>query len=249
MNNNLLSIYSNYVNNSNNSIQDIIIILRNQQITFDSLIRFYINNDSQLPTPPSLSNNPFSSFTTIPIPPSFPRQTPLNQTFSATRPPFSQTISMPPSRTTGARFSSLFNDPINNEIMEPVPIQPNPSQLYNAIKTIKFSEIEDPLNFFCPISQLDFSGNDEVIQLISCKHIFTPSHILQWFERNVKCPLCRADIRDVSGNSNSNLPPNSNNIISRINHALTRHFNNNEGLYDSSNNLTIEIAINDDLLP
>lgn len=55
-----------------------------------------------------------------------------------------------------------------------------------------------------------------------------PNHILQWFEHNVCCPLCRNDIRDNSNNLeitgsqiyNSNTTPTStDNPTSNNNHS------------------------------
>ena len=69
------------------------------------------------------------------------------------------------------------------------------NEIDNAIEYIRFGDIDEALNTTCPISHRDFSGNDRVIRLCECRHIFDSASILQWFTRNSLCPLCRNDIR------------------------------------------------------
>ena len=80
---------------------------------------------------------------------------------------------------------------------------PSTSQINNAIERVAFGDIASPLNYSCPISQVDFSNTDIVIRLRECHHIFYAPSILRWFERNVHCPLCRHDIRTQINNSPS----------------------------------------------
>ena len=74
---------------------------------------------------------------------------------------------------------------------------------------LPFSDISNPMNLSCPISQVDFSNNDTIIMIKHCRHIFSQNSILRWFERDVHCPLCRYDIRtyglDISG-QNTKMP-------------------------------------------
>ena len=46
--------------------------------------------------------------------------------------------------------------------------------------------------------------NDEVTQIIYCGHIFSKNSIRQWFQHNVRCPVCRYDIRDFGIPTNNN---------------------------------------------
>jgi hypothetical protein len=49
----------------------------------------------------------------------------------------------------------------------------------------------------CPISLEQFEDNMEIRRLNVCGHIFKKTNIDLWFERNVRCPVCRFDIREV----------------------------------------------------
>ena len=40
-----------------------------------------------------------------------------------------------------------------------------------------------------------FSIDDQVRQIHQCGHIFMPSEFDEWFQSNVRCPVCRFDIR------------------------------------------------------
>ena len=42
----------------------------------------------------------------------------------------------------------------------------------------------------------DFQENENVCQIKHCRHTFKEEAIKNWFQRNVRCPVCRYDIRD-----------------------------------------------------
>ena len=98
---------------------------------------------------------------------------------------------------------------IVNDFSDGYPSIPSDSQINAAIERVTFSDINNPLNYSCPISQVDFSNTDIVIMLKECHHIFCERSILQWFERNAHCPLCRHDIRTQINNSSSPIRSNS----------------------------------------
>jgi hypothetical protein len=77
----------------------------------------------------------------------------------------------------------------------PVAIRPSENQIQHAVRTISYSNIENPLNNSCPISLENFNRNDEVSQIIHCGHIFSREPLQHWFQSNVRCPVCRYDIR------------------------------------------------------
>jgi len=77
----------------------------------------------------------------------------------------------------------------------PVAIRPSENQIQHAVRTIPYSNIENPLNNSCPISLENFTNNDEVSQIIHCGHIFSREPLQHWFQSNVRCPVCRYDIR------------------------------------------------------
>ena len=277
MNHNLLSAYANHLTNSNHCIEEILTILRNQHISFDNIIHLY-QNDNSLQSNINRHSRIYHPVSPFPIP-SYNRPNPFNLSHShLPRRSTHANINSPPHRfvqegTIPSNIRNIITD-INSSILQPVIIRPTLEQLQNAIIRSSFKDIDNPLNYVCPISQTDFSADDQIIQLISCKHIFTPNSILQWFQNNTKCPLCRCDIResvDSSNNSTStttdantteanttdanttdantteaNTSYISNNIINRLNEAITQHINNNQELSDTSHNLIIEVLINNE---
>jgi len=67
--------------------------------------------------------------------------------------------------------------------------------MHTTTRTIPYSEISNPLNTQCPIYLTTFVPTTEVVQILGCGHIFTPSSITAWFRTNTKCPVCRYDVR------------------------------------------------------
>ena len=66
---------------------------------------------------------------------------------------------------------------------------------------MQYDQISDPPNNSCPIRQEEFDSGDEVMQVIPCGHVFYPRELRRWFLSSVRCPLCRADIRDYDPRS------------------------------------------------
>jgi len=86
-------------------------------------------------------------------------------------------------------------EPVQTQpLMEDVVVAPTQEQINNAVERI-FIEHPDP-NVRCPISLEEFGRNDNILRIRHCKHIFKEESLLNWFRRNVRCPVCRYDIRD-----------------------------------------------------
>ena len=79
--------------------------------------------------------------------------------------------------------------------LDPITVRASETQILNATRNINYGVIENPLNLSCPISLETFEFNNDVTQIIYCGHIFNPSSLNQWFHSNVRCPVCRFDIR------------------------------------------------------
>ena len=82
-----------------------------------------------------------------------------------------------------------------NSFYENIPVVATQAQRDVATRVVLFSQIERPLNSSCPVTLDRFQPNSRVTQLLSCGHIFTPSGIDSWLQTNVRCPVCRNDIR------------------------------------------------------
>jgi len=110
-------------------------------------------------------------------------------------------------------ISSFFSNFLNTT----VPVRPTSEQLQNASRIIRYGDIVSPLSETCPISLERFEENDIVRQLIPCGHLFCQSQFQEWFENNVRCPVCRYDIRNyVSSNRNQNNNNNINSVSEQI---------------------------------
>ena len=81
-----------------------------------------------------------------------------------------------------------FNDPVN--------VVATPRQISTATTQRLYENIETPTNDRCPICLEVFQPNSEVTQINNCRHIFNRAELATWFETNVRCPVCRFDIRD-----------------------------------------------------
>ena len=89
----------------------------------------------------------------------------------------------------------------------------------------------------------------EVRQLLHCGHIFYPTPFQTWFSGQVKCPVCRYDIRtgnNPSFSSSSNDTPSQsvNTFIDQVARNLFHSIlnpdiqtNNDTFLFDPSNNI------------
>ena len=99
-------------------------------------------------------------------------------------------------------FRNLFSETIR-QFNTPVVVRPTDAEIELATTRNVFSEIEFPPNTSCPILLTDFEPMSQVTQIIHCGHIFTPAEITRWFQSNVRCPVCRHDIR---GNASTEEP-------------------------------------------
>ena len=77
-----------------------------------------------------------------------------------------------------------------------VPVRPTQRQIDIATRIIRFGDIEDPLNNSCPITLERFNNSNNVTQILECRHNFNSVKINEWFNSNVRCPVCRYDIRN-----------------------------------------------------
>ena len=98
--------------------------------------------------------------------------------------------------------STTRNPTVNNDMLNfiqnfysNVPVVATPAQIQSATRTIQFSEISNPLNNSCPITLEPFSSDADVTEILGCNHLFNPEGLTSWLQNNVRCPICRYDIR------------------------------------------------------
>ena len=84
---------------------------------------------------------------------------------------------------------------LNTFLNSTVTVRPSQDQINQASRLVRYDNIVNPLSESCPISLEPFRPTDMVRQINHCGHIFNDSPFQQWFQRNVRCPVCRYDIR------------------------------------------------------
>jgi hypothetical protein len=104
-------------------------------------------------------------------------------------------------------FNTTRNIPFNNIFSEPVIVRPTNEQINLATRTFNYNTMDLSNNIRCPISLEEFQENDCVCEIKHCRHLFKKQSIMDWFQRNVRCPVCRYDIRNYS-EANINETPN-----------------------------------------
>jgi hypothetical protein len=128
---------------------------------------------------------------------------------------------------------------------ESVPIIPTQHQIDVATRLVKYSDIIDPLSECCPIALERFQDDEIVRQIHYCNHIFCQSSFNEWFRSNVRCPVCRYDIRlytnDASNSNNNTNNTNTNNTNTtnnnnNTNNATNTNTNTNNNTNNRSNN-------------
>jgi hypothetical protein len=135
-------------------------------------------------------------------------------------------------RNTRRNGNQIFTTIIDS-FYENVRVVPTLLQIQNATRLVNFSQIENPLNNSCPISLERFENNSPVVEILHCHHLFHPESLNSWFSENVRCPVCRYDIRDYQRErereattvptTNPNPVPTSSNISqndSNLNNSL-----------------------------
>ena len=71
----------------------------------------------------------------------------------------------------------------------------NISDSINSTTTdLIFSDIVNPINDSCPITQEEFEGDDEVCMINQCKHLFKKNELINWLKEHQTCPSCRYNI-------------------------------------------------------
>ena len=97
-------------------------------------------------------------------------------------------------------------------------VRPSLEQINNSTEILVYNTNINLVNTRCPITMEDFSIGDSISRIRYCGHTFHEDSINSWFRSNVRCPVCRYDIRDY---------PNTNNASSDISSNNTTEINEN----------------------
>jgi hypothetical protein len=127
-------------------------------------------------------------------------------------------------------FSNIFSFPINNlgtRTYEDVIVSPTRREIDNAVEVFNYTENNTQNHHSCPITMEEFVINDRVSRIRHCGHTFHEEAINNWFRLNVRCPVCRYDIREYT---------NNNGTIDVSNNGTTDISSNNIDISNSSIN-------------
>ena len=216
--NNQESALRRYINGDYNNTRNTIYTLRHE----NEELRRIINNNN--------INHQLPRFTTsIPTPNPTPNPTPIHIPIQRNTIPYDSIIGShrtTTNRSNDNRRNTMINSNIGNnnqseyirryfnnnfhgllidaigQNLSPVVVRPSALQIREATEVVRFGNIFDPPNNSCPISLERFNNDQLVTRIIYCGHIFS-SEIQTWFETNVRCPLCRFDIREHRNNQTS----------------------------------------------
>jgi hypothetical protein len=134
-----------------------------------------------------------------------------------------------------------------NTFNENVIVRPTNEQFNSATIDYNFStdDIVNNTNTRCPIVLEDFQEGDHVCKIRHCGHTFYREQIYNWFQVNVRCPVCRYDIRDYSTNNTPQQNDQSltdeelqNTLRTRISNSLMSIIDQYYSETDLSQNLT-----------
>ncbi len=104
------------------------------------------------------------------------------------------------------RFPSANNDTTQTAVLrfnipanfnDPVPVVATQAQIYSAIEDVENTTTN------CAICQDSIGERNSVpswktgVKIKQCGHVYHLECILAWFRENVRCPVCRHDIREA----------------------------------------------------
>jgi hypothetical protein len=150
----------------------------------------------------------------------------------------------PRPRTRPSSQSDLLSQILS--FISPIAVAPTQEQINNASRFIRYGDITFPISEICPITLERFNMNDIVRQIHHCGHIFSNTAFNEWFCSNIRCPVCRYDIRDYNPNNNGrNASSMSNGDVS--NNEISIVNADSDIMIDASNNVSNnDVSNNDD---
>jgi len=95
-------------------------------------------------------------------------------------------------------LAAMLITPPVQQTMEPVIVRPTRSQIDRAT-TLHLASVDDE-DLNCSICQETYTEQQSIRLIRHCSHKFHRECIDTWFNRNVHCPVCRHDIREVNQN-------------------------------------------------
>lgn len=126
-------------------------------------------------------------------------------------------------------------------------VYPTRQQIQDATQLITYNTNIENISSSCPITLDEFQNGDVIRQVKHCGHVFHEQSIQNWFRSNVRCPVCRYDIREYRNPETvqENLDEVENENGAEINATEiidTQQFGNYESIFQElSNNISQDI--------
>ena len=144
---------------------------------------------------------PFSSVTSIfsafMIPPITTQTTSTSDMSTDTFSTIMNFLSSPPGNASST--DNIFGNISIDSWLEPISVRPTSEEISSALEEISFEEMQNDNELeemVCPIDLAPLTQEDTIVRIKHCKHTFKKQNIMTWFSHNVKCPICRYDIRN-----------------------------------------------------
>lgn len=96
--------------------------------------------------------------------------------------------------------------PQTQQTPENVIVSPSDEEIDRATTNSQYNPETPPINTRCPITLDNFQEGNEITVIRHCGHAFKSSAFTSWFRRNVRCPICRYDIREYRGSGENSIP-------------------------------------------
>jgi hypothetical protein len=109
------------------------------------------------------------------------------------------TFDIPLNGTGFDEFISQLTQTLNQiapTAQEDVVVAPTEAQINEACVVIPSREADLSDQYVCPIDLSPIDDDENVMIIKHCKHAFRESNLRELFTRDVRCPMCRFDIRD-----------------------------------------------------
>jgi hypothetical protein len=158
-------------------------------------------------------------------------------------------------RTTNARpyatsqLLSYVLYPNTQSLFSDVIVHPTENEIVNATELITYNNTVEYNNNTCPITLEEFLQGERICQIKHCGHIFREEALRNWFRRNVRCPVCRYDIRNYV-NTNRNTDNSNNDLLGNTRtNILGRQYDTESDREDSENDEIIEPNDNTTTMP
>jgi len=91
-------------------------------------------------------------------------------------------------------FLRYYGNTHQHQNYEDVIVHPTRAQIDQATELILYDN--SMIHSQCAITLEPFEEGEEICRIRHCFHCFKKTAIMDWFRRNVRCPVCRYDIRD-----------------------------------------------------